>query len=326
MCVLTTTAIAGGLAAIGATTMASSATAVGLTTLAANAVIGAGLSAGIGAASGQRGSDLWRTAAIGAAGAGVGSALGMAVGGISTATEVATTLTPAQQLAMGATDVAPGMLNEGAEVAALMNNPALVSGAEALPQTTQIAGHTPGLVAMGGAAAAGSASNLEDSMMKLSGAAIQAGAGAVEGYGAYQQGKDDAATLKAQARDEELRAQQEIEAAEIEAKDLARRQKHAVGAGKAAAAAGGVMLEGRAESAPSVWEQDMAAEIAWDREKLFYNANQRANIRYFNAGQMRIGAKNARRGGNLKAATSVIKGLAGMAVSAYGRPSATLYA
>ena len=71
MCVLTTTAIAGGLAAIGATTMAGSATAVGLTTLAANAVIGAGLSAGIGAASGQRGSDLWRTAAIGAAGAGV---------------------------------------------------------------------------------------------------------------------------------------------------------------------------------------------------------------------------------------------------------------
>lgn len=291
MCVLTTSAIAGGLAAIGATTMASSATAVGLTTFAANAVIGAGLSAGIGAASGQRGSDLWRTAAIGAAGAGVGFALGMAVGGISTATEVATTLTPAQQLAMGATDVVPGMLNEGAEVAAL-----------------------------------GSASNLEDSMMKLSGAAIQAGAGAVEGYGAYQQGKDDAATLKAQARDEELRAQQEIEAAEIEAKDLARRQKHAVGAGKAAAAAGGVMLEGRAESAPSVWEQDMAAEIAWDREKLFYNANQRANIRYFNANQMRIGAKNARRGGNLKAATSVIKGLAGMAVSAYGRPSATLYA
>ena len=318
MCVLTTTAIAGGLAAIGATTMAGSATAVGLTTLAANAVIGAGLSAGIGAASGQRGSDLWRAAAIGAAGAGVGSALGMAAGGITTVTQASTTLTPAQQLAMGATDVVPGMLNEGAEVAALMQNPALLTSGQALPQTVNIVGHAPGLLEMGGVVAAGSGPSIQNSMMKLSGAALQAGAGAVEGYGAYRQGKDDAANLRAQAKDEELRAQQEIEAAEIEAKDLARRQRQVVGQGKVAAAANGVMLETRAESSPSVWEQDMAAELAWDREKLFHNANQRASVRYFNANQMRVSAKNARRGGNLKAATAAIKGTAGMLTSMYG--------
>lgn len=317
MCVLTTTAIAGGLAAIGATTMAGSATAVGLTTLAANAVIGAGLSAGIGAASGQRGSDLWRSAAIGAAGAGVGSALGMAAGGISTVTQASTTLTPAQQLAAGATDVVPGMLNEGAEVAALTQNPALLTSGQALPQTVNIAGHTPGLLEMGGVVAAGSGPSIQDSMMKLSGAALQAGAGAVEGYGAYRQGKDDAANLKAQSKDEELRAQQEIEAAEIEAKDLARRQRQVVGQGKVAAAANGVMLETRAESSPSVWEQDMAAELAWDREKLFHNARQRANIRLSNANQLRVSAKNARRGGNLKAATAAIKGTAGMLTSMY---------
>lgn len=146
----------------------------------------------------------------------------------------------------------------------------------------------------------------------------QAAGGGVEAVGSYQQGKADAANLKAQAKDEELRAQQEIEAAEIEAKDLARRQRQTVGRGKVAAAANGVMLETRAESSPSVWEQDMAAELAWDREKLFHNANQRASVRYFNANQMRVSAKNARRGGNLKAATAAIKGTAGMLTSMYG--------
>jgi hypothetical protein len=153
----------------------------------------------------------------------------------------------------------------------------------------------------------------------------QAAGGGLEAHGARQEGKEEAARLKAQAADEERRAQQELVAAEIEAKDLARRQKQAVGAGKAAAAANGVMLEARKESVPSVWEQDMAAELAWDQEKLFHNASQRAEARLHNANQMRIGAKNVRRSGNLKAVTSLLKTGAGMAVSAYGKPSTTLY-
>lgn len=131
----------------------------------------------------------------------------------------------------------------------------------------------------------------------------------VEAIGAQQQAADTAAALKAQAESQKLQAQSEIDSAMVEAKDLARRQRLQIGKGKVAAAANGVMLESdRAESSPAMWEQDMQAEAAWDREKLFYNANQRAQLYIHNANQSLVAAKNAKRSGNLKATSAFIKG------------------
>ena len=94
MCMITSTVTAGTLAAIGASTMAASTTAVAATTIAANAIIGAGLSAGISAATGARGRDLWTAAAIGGASAGVLSGVGMAYSGVSTAAQAANAANP----------------------------------------------------------------------------------------------------------------------------------------------------------------------------------------------------------------------------------------
>lgn len=131
----------------------------------------------------------------------------------------------------------------------------------------------------------------------------------VEAIGAQQQAADTASALKAQAESQKLQAQSEMDSAMVEAKDLARRQRLQIGKGKVAAAANGVMLESdRAESSPAMWEQDMQAEAAWDREKLFYNANQRAQLYMHNANQSLVAAKNAKRSGNLKATSAFIKG------------------
>ena len=346
MCVITATAAAigsalmGTLSAVG-TAAASAATALtGIGSVAAGTGImgssigltGAGLTgivtAGAGTAAGAG-----TLAGLGSAVASTGAGLAGAAGGLVVDTGAALTTKAfgagaasfaesmsalgAESLASGATSVANSVGVQTASQQALAQsvlNGTMVNGEFIAAPTSQSALGTLGIEGTSGV------------LLKEGALALQAAAAGSEAVGSYQEGKDAAATMKAQARDEELRAQQAIEQAEIEAKDLSRRQKQAVGTGKAAAAAGGVMLENRAESSPAVWEQDAAAELAWDREKLFYNAKQRSTIYQHNANQLRISAKNARKSGNLKAATAVIKGTAGMAVSAYGRPSAPLYA
>ena len=310
MCVISGTVA--GLTAIGSA-IATGASAVASGAAAVGSAIGTGLSAAGGAiASGA--SAAW---------GGLTSAYTATTGllseafAVGAASEAGATGLAVDGALVGSTEAVA--LNAGAEVSMLTSmleagvpmtaeNVALATkGANAMAAgdvTAKVAAATAGTGGIGGS-------------LKLLGGVVQAAGGGAEAVGAYQQGKADAANLKAQAKDEELRAQQEIEAAEIEAKDLARRQRQTVGRGKVAAAANGVMLETRAESAPSVWEQDMAAELAWDREKLFHNAQQRANIRRYNASQLRVGAKNARRGGNLKAATAAIKGTAGLLTSMY---------
>lgn len=359
MCVITATAAAIGSAVMGTlsavgTAAAGAATALtGIGTVAAGTGIagssigltGAGLTgiltAGAGTAAGAG-----TMAGLGSAIASTGAGLAGAAGGLVVDTGAALTTKAfgagaasfadsmaalgstsignalgANAVASGATSAANAVGVQTAAQTALANsvlNGTMVNGEFIAAPASKSALAAVGLE---GAGAAAGKTLLGEAAM------LASGAGSVtEAVGAYQEGKDSAAIQKAQAKDEELRALQAIEAAETEAKDLARRQKHAVGTGRTAAAAGGVMLESRAESSPALWEQDAAAELAWDREKLFYNANQRASVFQHNANQLRIGAKNARRGGNLKAATAIIKGTAGMAVSAYGRPSATLYA
>lgn len=308
MCVITTSAVAGGLAAIGASTLAASTTAVAATTLAANAVIGAGLSAGIGAAAGARGRDLWLSAGLGAAGGGIGSGLGMAFNGVSTAAATAgTTLTPAQQIAAGATDVVPGAVNQGAEAHALAQAGGVTTAA-AVPD--KVAFVTP-------AAAGGGVDGATLAQMGLG-----LGGGAVEGYTARRAAEEDARALRDRARLEEIRAQKAREAAEIEKMDVARKRRQAVGAGLAAAAANGVMLESRAEAAPSVWEQDMMAELAWDQAKIDYNAAMEAWGHMASAAGMRRQAAAARRTGNMRLAAGLIKGGLSAGAAYYGGQAA----
>lgn len=348
MCMITTAMTAGGLAALGATTMAASSAAVAATTVATNVVLGAGLSAGIGAAMGQRGSDLGKAALIGGAGAGLLSGVGMAANGVTTATaaggEVATK-TGAGLFSSASSSSSGGLspLASAAKDGAAAGAPAASQGATQLVEVTpEMAAETGAEVgtkvavpAEGAApatqpAAADAAKGGTEwgKMALLAGAPLAAGG--AQAYGAYQEGKDAAAALRAQGKADAaargVQAKSIIDSANVEAKDLARRQRLARGKGIVAAAANGVMLESRAESSPAMWEQDMAAEAAWDREKLFHNANMRARAALSGGSMYGYQARQARSGGALKAATSLIRGGIGAGMQLWGNPSVSLYA
>ena len=315
MCPVTMSAIAAGTMATISTVgsaVAAGASAVGSAAMAAGSAIGSGLSA-VGSSIASGASAAW--GGISSAYSATTAAMSEAFA-VGAASEAGTSGLLVEGALVGSTEATA--LNAGAEAAMLsaMMDSGVAMTAENLALATQgataaakgstvakIAAATAGAGGIGGAA-------------QIAASALSAASGGVEAYGAVQQGKEEAANLKAKAKVADLQAQQQLDAAEIEAKDLARRQRQAVGKGKVAAAANGVMLEARAESAPAMWEQDMAAELAWDREKLFHNANQRARAYYEEARQLRIGAKNVRRSSNLKAATALIKGGVG-AVSPY---------
>lgn len=311
MCVLTTAAIAGGLTAIGATSAAASATAVAATTIAANAVLGAGMSAGLGAATGARGRDLWTAAAIGGATAGIASGAGMAVSGISTMSALPGTT--AQTGAAHVISNTGGILQSGSP---LSNTLGVTYG----QPSSQVVWHTAEAasteaVAAQTAAAAGQSASPDLATYGMM--ALQGGMGAVEGYSAYQEGKETAKELKKQAELDKIRASQAQEAAAIEKMDFARKQNQLKGAQRTAAAANGIMLESRAESSPSMFEQDTASELAWESAKIDYNANLEAWGYMQNARTKLRQASAARKTGNLKMATGLIRGGLGMASTYY---------
>lgn len=268
MCMITSTVTAGTLAAIGASTMAASTTAVAATTIAANAIIGAGLSAGISAATGARGRDLWTAAAIGGASAGVLSGVGMAYSGVSTAAQAANAANPVGSAGSGG----------------------------------------------GGMLAANSTTSLGDQTMTYGMMTAQVGMGAAEGVFGYMEAKDEASALKDQANMNKIRAGQVQDAAALEKIEQHRRTRQFAASQRTASAANGVMLETRAESSPAMFEQDTAAELAWDNAKTDYNANLEAWGYMEQARQQFKQAKATRRAGNLKIASGLIKG----AVSAAG--------
>lgn len=300
MCVITTSLVTGGLTAVGATTAAASTATVAAATIGANMVVGAGLGAGLGAAVGG---DAGKMALIGSLGAGALSGAGMALGGVTTASTVSTTLAPEMQLAMGATDVVPGMINQGAEVASLMANPATAT----LPEAVTIYGTSPGLVSAEAAAWT----------MGVGKAALALGAGGTQAYGSYQEGKENAKYLKAEANLNEIRAGQVHEAAALEKMQQARKTRALAASQRTAGAANGVMLEARAESSPAMFEQDARAELAWDGAIVDYNANMEAWGYMEQARLQRQQARSSRRMGNLKAVGSLFTGAvgAGLALS-----------
>lgn len=172
---------------------------------------------------------------------------------------------------------------------------------------------TGNMATQAGGAAAQTSSALDTQQLVSLG--IQGVSGGVEAYGNYEQGKQEEKALKEQAKLDQIRAGQVQDAATLEKQDLARRQRQTTSSGRAAAAANGVLLESRAESAPAVWEQDAAEELAYESSKIDYNANLQAWGYNQSARTNLINARNARRTGNLRVATSLIKAGAGMASS-----------
>ena len=308
MCVLTTTLTAGGLAAIGASTAAASATAVAATTIAANALLGAGLSAGVGAATGARGRKLGMAALIGGASAGVLSGAGMALGGVTTVENVAGATVTHQSgglLSSAATNVSGG--NEIWKEVSTPAGKTLV--ADVVPEAS--AGGVSGTTGSSGIGLGISTPDLPTMGMM----AANLGQGAFEGYAGMKESKENAKELEYQAKLNEIRAGQAQQSAEVEKMDLARKQRQLIGSGRAAAAANGVMLEGRAESSPAMFEQDAEAELAWDNAKIDYNANLESWGYMANAASQRRQAKSMRSMGRMKLASGLIKGAVGAAGS-----------
>lgn len=315
MCMITTALTAGALTAVGATTAAASTATVAATTVAANMIVGAGVSAGIGAATGARGRSLALSAGIGAAAGGAFSGVGMAAGGVTTLESAGAGAAP------DVFSTSPGLFaakDAAPTLSTTMNGERFVlagSGADAHWVPASEAAAQGGAQ---GAAAAAAGGGAERGAGQLASAALQLGGAGAEAYGSYRQGVEESRQLRAQAKLDEVRAGQALEAAAVEKADLARKSRQLVGKGRTAAAANGVMLEARAESAPAVWEQDAAAELAWEGAKVDYNANLEAWGYMENARQKRIAARNARRLGNLKSATSLVRGGAGAFASVYG--------
>lgn len=294
MCVITSAAVAGTMAAVGASTAAASAGAVAATTIAANMVLGAGAGALLGHVTGG---DAGKMALIGGVGGGLFSGASLALGGVTTATSVSTTLAPEMQLAMGATDVVPGMINQGAEVSALMANPA----ATTLPASVTTYSTTSGLVSAEAAS----------TIMGTTKAALALGAGGVAAHASYQEGKEEAKYLKAEAAMNEVRAGQAQEAAGLEKMQQARKTRALTASQRTAGAANGIMLETRAEASPAMFEQDARAELAWDGALVDYNANMEAWGYMEQARIQRQQARAARRAGNLKAVGALFTGAIG---------------
>ena len=298
MCVISSLATASALTAVGLSSAASSAAVVAGTTVAANAAIGAGISAGIGAATGARGRQLGMAAGIGALSGGLASGLGMAATGVSTldaAGSTASGITPGFGSTAGVYTSGGGLVGNptataiAADGASASASPLAETGAATIEGADGASGGLP-------LSNADKAALVEKGVGAL-GQVAQAG---VSGYGQIEQAKDARKSLDDQAKFEMIRAQQALDRAAVEKMDNARRTRQLVGKGKVAAAANGVMLETRAESLASMWEQDAHAELAYDNAKIDYNAQLEAWGYRENARRLRregrLGVKTARRG------------------------------
>ncbi len=139
--------------------------------------------------------------------------------------------------------------------------------------------------------------------------------GAATGVSQGIEAHEEAKALKRQAKNEEIKAGLEEEAGQREAIDAARKAKQERGTGIAQMAANGVMVDDAREgSVPTMYESDLAAELAYDQAKIMENANLRAWGYRASAAELRRSARTRRRAGYVSA------GLSGLTagLSAYG--------
>lgn len=157
-----------------------------------------------------------------------------------------------------------------------------------------------------------------------------AASAAASAYSSYQQGKAASAASSYQAQQGDLNAQlaeQRIAGARFEGEsrgDQIRRDGERLKAeGRTSFAGGNVDLS---SGTPKFWELDVAKGVATDVAMNKYNTEQAAvglqtdawNYRT-DAGLRRMEARNARRAGNLGAATSLLAGASQVASSYYAR-------
>jgi len=296
-----TAAAVGGTMAAGTAATIGSVGAAGLVGAAEGAAFGAITSAATGGKAGK--GALIGTGIGGVGGMAVeGGKIAFASSGLYDKTLAAQSgvkmMTGAQQ---GATE-SVGMLNEGAEVSKLARESGTPVADKASGQLLSNADKALIIEKAGGAL----------------GQTVQAG---VSGYGQVEQAKLNQKSLDDQAKMEKIRAQQALDRAAVEKMDNARKTRQLIGKGKVAAAANGVMLESRAESLASMWEQDANAELAYDNAKIDYNAQleawgYRENARRLRQ-QGRLGVRTARRGAVAGTLTAAGIGLGNVALSGF---------
>ena len=151
-------------------------------------------------------------------------------------------------------------------------------------------------------------------------AATLAGTG-VSVYAAQQQGKFQKDMANYQADLARQRARLAGENAEIQAQRLAQQRRMETAAGMTEFAAHGMLLDGDPESAPNVWEQDMAAETAWRAEELRNQAMYEAWGFNANASMLAAQGRMDRRGATMEMWGAGLSGLgraAGYAAQGYG--------
>lgn len=152
-------------------------------------------------------------------------------------------------------------------------------------------------------------------LLALGGASINVVQTGIGIYAAQQQGKFAKDMAEYQSDLARQRAKLAGQNAEIQAARLAEQRRMATAAGMTEFAANGMLIDGDPNSAPNVWEQDMAAETAWQQEELRTQAMYEAWGFNANAAMLTAQGRMARKGAQLEMAGLALSGLGGAASS-----------
>lgn len=136
-------------------------------------------------------------------------------------------------------------------------------------------------------------------MTIIAATAIAAGAG-MSAYASQQQGKFQKDMMNYQADLARQRARIAGQNAEIQAQRLAQQRRMETASGMTEFAANGMLIDGDPNAAPNVWEQDMAAETAWQIEELRTQAEYEAWGFNSNASMLTAQGSMARKGAILE--------------------------
>jgi hypothetical protein len=137
-------------------------------------------------------------------------------------------------------------------------------------------------------------------LLALGGASINVVQTGLGIQAARMQGKFQKDMANYQADLERQRAGIAKKNAEVQAHRLAVQRRMETASGLTDFAANGLLIDGDPNSAPNVWEQDMAAETAWQQEELRTQAMYEAWGFNANAGMLTAQGSMARRGATLE--------------------------
>lgn len=142
----------------------------------------------------------------------------------------------------------------------------------------------------------------------IPGGAMAAAVG-MQAYSAYQTGKFNRDMNRYQASLNKQRAKISTDSAEREAADAALRRRQLVAEGKTQFAANGLLLDAEPASAPNIWEQDQAAELAIEQYDIRRNAQLAAWGFQSQAAMDEAAGDMAYASGRLGAASALVGGV-----------------